>query len=560
MKSKKQYLKLLPLAIILLVLSACVKTIEGVVDDASTNRPFLPGSFGVKTVKDSAVFSWSAPVLSAGKRYMYTVDISQDSSFNQIDLTKTIDTLGFVVLEPTLAVATKYFARLSVNSFKGSDPSRYYYLAKPFTINGLNYLRVIRDYEITPTTALIHWYVNANTTNLDKIVLSVSGSVVSTVTIAPTDLTAGLKLLNNLTPGTKYTLQLFAGAKSRGIMNFTTPAAVTYTTTLSSGGDLVGAINAAADGAVIGLNPGTYTLGTSVFTITGKSVSVRSTSNNPTDTKINVREIDLAGNNAGLTLAGVEINGNYTGTSYGVQFLNLRGQAAVGDPTNFADVKLDNCIIHDYTRCLILANNAATINTHTIKAFTINNCIIYNIDKAGTSTYYNISLEKTQFNTFSITKSTFYNMGTGLFNMSTALGALTIIPTFTIDYCTFNNFGGGGKYLFIDANSNKISYTLKNSILANSPQVGTINGTAFRCTGTGSTLDFLSNNYFNLNSTTGSTTPLSLTGLNQVNFTTVNLGWVATTQTFSLQALPATNPVFTASTSGSTIGDPRWAY
>jgi hypothetical protein len=560
MKSKIQYLKLLPLVIVLLILSACVKSIEGVIDDPSANRPFLPSSFGVKTAKDSAIFSWSAPVLSAGKRYMYTVDVSQDSSFHSIDLTKTVDTLGFVVVEPTLSVAKKYYARLVVNPFKGSDSSRYYYLAKPFAITGFNYLRVIRDYEITPTTALIHWYVNANTTNLDKIVLSVNGSVVSTITISPTDLTAGLKLLNTLTPNTKYTLQLFAGAKSRGIMNFTTPNAVTYTTTLSSGGDLVGAINAAADGAVIGLNPGTYTLGTSVFTMTGKSISIRSTSNNPADTKINVREFDLAGNGAGLTLAGVEINGNYTGTSYGVQFLNLRGAAAVGDPTNFADVKLDNCIIHDYTRCLILANNAATINTHTIKSFTINNSIIYNIDKAGTSTYYNISLEKTQFNTFSITKSTFYNMGTGLFNMSTSLGALPIVPAFTIDYCTFNNFGGGGKYLFIDANSNKISYTLKNSILANSPQVGTINGTAFRCTGTGSILDFLSNNYFNLNSTAGSTTPVILTGLNQVGSYTVNLGWTAATQTFSLQALPPASPIFTASTSGSTIGDPRWAY
>ncbi|MEO6521343.1 MAG: DUF4957 domain-containing protein [Mucilaginibacter sp.] len=560
MKSIKQYLKLLPLAVVLLVLSACVKSFDGIVDDASTNRPFLPGSFGVKTAKDSAVFSWTAPVLSSGKRYTYTVDISQDSSFHSIDLTKTVDTLGFVVVEPTLAVAKKYYARLVVNPFKGSDSSRYYYLSKSFTINGLNYLRVIRDYEINPTTALIHWYVNANTTNIDKIVLSVNGSVATTFTISPTEIAAGSKLLNNLTPNTKYTLQLFAGAKSRGIMSFTTPNTVTYTKTLSAGGDLVGAINAAADGDVIGLNPGTYTLGTSVFTITGKSVSIRSTSNNAADTKINVREIDLAGNGAGLILAGVEINGNYTGTSFGVQFLNLRGLVAVGDPTNFADVKLDNCIIHDYTRCLILGNNATTVNTHTIKSYIINNCIIYNIDKAGTSTYYNISLEKTLLNSFSITKSTFYNMGTGLFNMGTALAASAIVPVITVDYCTFNNFGGGSKYLFIDANTNKISYALRNSILANSPQAGTTQVNASRSTGSGSTNDFLNNNYFNLYSNGANSTPLILTGLNQVGSLNINLGWTATTQTFSLQALPSTSPIFTASTSGSTIGDPRWAY
>lgn len=560
MKFKKQYFKLLALAIISLLVSACVKSHTGDIDDPSTNRPFLPTSFSVKTVKDSATFSWSAPVLSAGKRYTYTVDISQDTSFSSIDFTKTVDTLGFVVLEPTLAVGKKYYARMRVNSFVGSAPSRYYYLAKPFTINGLNYLRVIRDFELATTTALIHWYVNANTTDLSTVVLSVNGGVVSTVNISASEIAAGAKTLTNLTPNTKYTLQLFAGAKSRGIMNFQTTNTVTYTTTLSAGADLIGAINAAADGAVIGLNPGAYTLGTSVFTMTGKSITIRSTSNNPADTKINVRQFEVAGNNAGVTFAGVEINGNYSGTSLGTYFIVLRGAVANGDPANFTDVKIDNCIIHDFTRCVVLGNNATTVNTQTINSISINNSIIYNLDKAGTSTYYTMSLEKLLFNNFNITKSTFYSVGAGMFNMSTTLAATTVVPTITIDYCTFNNYGGSGKYLFIDANNNKISYTQKNSILANSPQAGTINATAFRCTGAGSTLDFLSNNYFNLNSTAGATTPVNLTGLNQVNFFTVNLGWTATTTYFSLAAIPPTNPIMTASTNGSSIGDPRWAY
>ncbi|MDI3320911.1 DUF4957 domain-containing protein [Pinibacter soli] len=552
------YIKLLAGCIFLMLFNnACVKSFDGQIDDTTTNRAFQPYSFGVKTSRDTATFSWSQPVLSAGKRYMYTVDISEDSAFGTINLSKTVDTLAFRIIEPEISVGKKYFARMRVNAFKGSAPSEYLYLDRSFALPGENYLRMIRDFEITPTTVLVHWY--ANVAGLNKVVVTADKDAATSFDISSAENAAGQKLLTGLAPATKYTLQLFAGAKSKGITSFTTNKPIVYTTVLDAGGDLVAAINNAADSAVIGLNPGTYTLGSNVFTMTGKKITIASTSNNPKDTKINVRELDLVGTNAGIELKGVEINGNYSGTSYGVQFLVIKGGPNQGDPADFADVKLDNCIIHDYTRCLVLANLATTTATQKIKTLSINNCVIYNIDKAGTSTYYTFSVEKNVISNFNITKSTFYSMGAGLINMGTTLGT-SDIPTITIDYCTFNNFGGSGKYLLIDANANTVSYTLKNSILANTPEAGTINGTAFRCTGTGRVLDFLNNNYFKLNATYGSTTPVSLTGLNQQSCISSDLGWTAATIDYSLGALPASHPVLKASVSGGVIGDPRWAY
>lgn len=559
MKKIIQYIRFLPFSVALVLFgNSCVRSVDGAIEDASANRPFLPTGFTVKTVRDTANFSWTLPVLSAGKRYTYTVDISQDSTFQQIDVTKTVDTLGFTLVEPALAVGKRYYTRMRVNAFRGSQPTAYLSVEKPFTLPGQNFLRVIRDFEITSTSALVHWY--ANVPGLDKAVLTTDKGIVTDVAITGADNSGGLKLFNSLTPATKYTLQLFAGAKSQGILNFTTSKAMVYSTVLNSGDNLITAINNAADSAVIGLNPGTYTLGTSVFTMTGKMVTIASVSGNPNDTKINVRELNLAGNKAGLVLSGVEINGNYSGTSYGVQFLVLRGAATAGEPATFADVRLDNCIIHDFTRCLVLGNQGTVSNNHVINSFTINNCIIYNIDRAGTSTYYNISLEKTLFTNLNITKSTFYNMGGGLINMSTALAAGSAIPTVTLDFCTFNNVGGSNKNLLIDANTNAVYYTLKNSILGNSPQVSNLNNNAFRCTGAGRILDFLNNNYFKLNATYGATTPVNLTGLNQVACISADLGWAPGATTFSLNTLPSTHPVMSLSASGSTVGDPRWAY
>jgi hypothetical protein len=558
MYKKNSIIKLLALGSILLsvITTSCVKTHDGDIEDASTSRVFTPYSFSVKTSIDSAKFTWSAPVLSAGKKYSYTVDVSTDTLFSTIAFTKTVDTLGFFITEPTLAVATKYFARMRVEPFKGAAASAYLY--GTFKINGQNYLRALRDFELTPTTALIHFYANANTADINKILL-VAGGVQTFVDISGADAAAGLKLITGLTPGTKYELQLLAGTKSKGITSFTTPKALVYTTILQSGGDLAGAITAAADGAVIGLSPGNYALN-SIYTLSGKSVTIASTSNKPADTKITVRQFQLANNGAGVTFQGVDINGNYSGTTLGNYFIVLNGAAAAGDPCNYTDIKLDNCVIHDFLRTVILGNNATVANTQTINSITINNSVIYNIDKAGTGTYYTMSLEKLLFNTFSISKSTFYSMGCGMFNMGTALTATTVIPTITVDACTFNNFGGSGKYLFIDAVANKISYTLKNSILANSPQTGTINGTAFRSTGA-TTLSFANCNYFKMYSnSTGTLLPLIFTGLNQTDFNTIDLGWTAATTNFSLASQPATSKIFSMSSSGSTVGDPRWAY
>jgi hypothetical protein len=146
--------------------------------------------------------------------------------------------------------------------------------------------------------------------------------------------------------------------------------------------------------------------------------------------------------------------------------------------------------------------------------------------------------------------------------MGTALAASTIVPAVTIDACTFNNFGSGNKYLFLDANANKLILNIRNSIFANSPMPGgTIQGTAFRASASGNVLNFTNNNYFNLFSTsTGTQAPLGLTGLNQVAFNTTNLGWTATTTNFSLQSQPANSKIFSMSSGGGAVGDPRWTY
>jgi len=130
---------------LLCMLSArCKKSIEGIIEDESKNRAFVPSGLRARTSIDSAIITWNLPVLASGKKYSYTVDISTNSLFSKVDLTKVVDTTRLIILEPALALDTRYFTRVKVNAYKGSAESNYIYSPGAFRINGQQYLKMIR--------------------------------------------------------------------------------------------------------------------------------------------------------------------------------------------------------------------------------------------------------------------------------------------------------------------------------------------------------------------------------------------------------------------------------
>ena len=545
--------------VVSLHLAACNKSVDGNVSDPSKSRSFTPTNLSVKTSKDSAFFTWTAPLFSINNM-TYTVDIATDTSFSSIVYSVVSDTMNAVATDSILQLNTPYYARVRVNPYTILAASNYCVSTHSFKLLGFQFLKPIRDFDITPTSLLLNWYLNENTKGVTNVVVTPSGGVPTSVPVSASEVNAGSKSITGLVAGKKYELQLFAGKKSMGITSFTTQTIPSYNAIITAGVDsLAAAIAAAADGDVIGLNPGTYTLA-SATPILQKTITIRSVSNNPSDTKILSRELDLVGNGAGISLIGIDVSGNYSGTSYGTTFLQMFGdQTTISLPATFTNIKIDNCTIHDYSRCIIRGNYGTNANDFKIGNITINNSQIYNIDQVSTTGYYQFVLDKVQFNNISFTKSTFYNLGNGMISMSTQLAAPTLIPNINIDYCTFNNIGGSGKYLLLDAKANLLNYNLSNSIFANTPINGTLNTAAFRSTGVGNILTFSNNNYFKFTSSIGGL-DLVLTGLLQANDITNDLGWSPSTTNFSLAALPSSNSIFSASSNNGTIGDPRWAY
>jgi hypothetical protein len=531
----------------IILISACKKDVDQPTDVA---RSFKPSDVKVSASATSAKLTWTAPLMSTGKTLKYSIDFSTDSLFSSVKYSTTSDTTGLSVTEDNLSVRTKYYARVKANATEVQPESKYL-VSSSFQLTGIQLFLPIRDSEIKETGITLRY---TPTVGLTSIVLTPATGTAITATLSPADASAGLKAITGLTAGIKYSAELFADTKSKGITTFTTQLPTTYTIRVSPSDDLAATITAAANGAVIGLNPGTYNLTAAVTFITQKTITLKSTSGNATDTKINYKEFDLEGTGAGLTLSGLELDGTAAASPY---FINLIGsQTNVAAAATFTNLIIDNCIAHGSTTAFLRGDRGTAIKDFKITAITVNNSIVYDMGNNGTSTYYTFNITKLQFNTLTVSKSTLYNCGPGLVLSSMPFVA-DQTPTVLISYSTINAFGGSSKYALLDVTTNPINFSIQNSILANTPKSGTINAAAIRATGAGSSITISNTNYFKLNSAITSGTALTFGSATLSVTQQQNLGWTPTTTDFTL---PIGSTLRTSSTTGTAIGDPRWTF
>lgn len=530
--------------VILLSISACKKDPN---EGLEAPRLFKPGGISIKTDATSAKVSWAAPVLSSKQSLSYLTEFSKDSTFASSEFSIKTDTIGIVVTDEKLAVRKKYYVRVRAEA-TANQPESQWQVSSGFSITGEQLFLPVRELEILETQITLRWKPTAG---LDKITLTPKDGTATSLSISASEATAGVKIVSGLLPGTSYTTEIFLGTRSKGLLEISTLATTVYATILNSGADIVAAVNAAANNAVIGLNPGTYSAGSANFTLLQKSITLKSTSGNPKDTKVNFKEFTLRGTGAGIGLDGIELDGTPSGSLY---FINPTGVLADAEKAEFANVKINNCIIHGATTSFMRANRGAAAGDYKIDQIVVKNSVVYDI--GSTLGYICFHLDKLQFNALTVTKSTFYDIGQAFLSCSTVITGTP--PIITIDYCTFNNFGANGRYVFMDANANPVRFSMTNSIVANVPRAsGTVNGVTMRATGATTTLVFSYNNTFNFTNGTGTTLIQPSANTAQAGNQTIGLGWVAATTDFTL---PLTSPLRTASSSAAPIGDPRWTY
>jgi hypothetical protein len=539
---------LLPVVTGMLVNSSCKKH-----TDAEPMRMFMPsGEIKATSAETFVTLTWNASLYtqSTDKSVTYTVQVSKDSLFNTIERTYFTDTTGLVITQDSIPVRKKYYARIKTNS-KDNSPESNWLTSSGFKITGEQIFYPVRETEIKETEVTLRWIVTSGVT---KVVFTpATGPAIESV-ITASESSAGLKVASGLTAGTTYDVEIFQGTKSKGYLTFTTEANTAFTVIITPADNLVTVIDTCSNNAVIGLQPGTYSAGTANFVVKQKTITIKSISGNPTDTKVNWKEFTLKGTGAGIKLQGIEFDGL---ASAGAYFLNLTGLNSDAEAATFTSIEVTNCIVHNMANCLLRGNRAAA-GDHRIGLIKFRNCLVY--DVLMTAAYTLFTVDKLLFTQMDVTNSTFYNVGQAFISYNTA-NLTTPIPAVMIDGCTINYLGANGKYVLIDANTNPITFTMQNSILANSPRTGaTVANQVFRGTSTSSSINFSYNNTFKLSN--GAVTPAALTYpsysyLTMTSNRTIDLGWTTTTTDFTL---PANSELRTGGKTGGVIGDPRWAY
>ena len=362
-------------------------------------------------------------------------------------------------------------------------------------------------------------------------------------------------MIEDLDELTEYSAEIFRGTVSKGFVSFTTKEKSIYVVILNPGDDIIEAVNNAANGEIIGLNPGTYDIkdGTGAFAnlvISQKHIGLESVSLDPTTTKVNFKEIKLNGTGAGITFKGIEFDGTAAGADY---FINLTGLNSDSEAAEFTSITIDNCIVHK-TNNAFMRGNRGSANAHKIDFIKVNNTIAY---ENGTGSYHYFMIDKLEFKTLELTNNTFYDIARAFISWATNI-TMPAVPQIIINQNTINNYGFSGRNnILIDANANDINATIQNNIIANTPKPGQAVGSSALRAGDNSVIIFSYNNTFNFNGG-DPLAPLTFPAIvQQSNNLNIDLGWTATTNSFTL---PAGSPLLTAGSTGGPIGDPRWAF
>ncbi|OAQ37925.1 hypothetical protein A5893_16265 [Pedobacter psychrophilus] len=481
-----------------------------------------------------------------GKAESYTLEFFDNANLNFSGTPyKTIEGIKLNQLPYTaegFEGNTTYSVRLKALGTNGTQDSKF--VTTTFKTGVEQIFLPLYSSQITETTALFKWKV---TTGITRIVVTpVTSGTAVTVPVDATAASAGQITATGLVQNTNYEAKIYSGTVSRGRLTFTTMATSIATQTVTTADDLATIIANAPNNAVIALQPGTYDLASSGNNtdIIAKTITLQSVSKNPNNTKINFKQFNLKGSGAGLKFSGIE----FDGTTVADYFINVVGLNADGDAATFKSIIVENSKVHSTKNCLIRANRAGN-NGHKFDDIKFENDILYD---NGISSYSYFMMDKAEFKTLSITNSTIYNSARQLISWATNITAAQT-PLITIDHITLNGFGSGAKNnIFLDANTNPVTFNMTNSIIANTPITGQTVGT--NAIKGGGTLNFNNNNYFNLNTGDGNLVTLS-TSVAAANNKTISLGWTNTTTTFTL---PATSELRTSGTANDPIGDPRW--
>lgn len=446
---------LIAVLLLAITVSSCESYNEELLNGIGNTREFSP--IGIKaTIRNSTTveLNWTAKTDENADHYVVEFS-ADDPEFKTIYKTLNVS-LSQLPIQVALEGETTYSIRVKAVNSNGLDDSKWS-ITTATTLSEQIFFP-IKEEEIEATSITVRWTPNSNVTQI----LVQPGNITHTIT--PQEKTAGLAIVTGLTGETNYTATLKNGTKTRGILTFTSGVDLTNGIVVGPQDDLIAKITQAPAGSRLLLLPGVYQ--TTGEVVLNKTLIIRGVrpENKP---KLNVK-FTINSGLTNLSLVDLELNG--TGLNNGAA-ITIAGAAS-----NFGDILINKCYIHDYTRALIGAN----ASNSKLTSFTVDNSIVKAVNTNQGADF--IDFRATYVAGIVLKNSTFDSCSTGrdfvrvdaVLPASGGFSGTGLKTTVLIDSCTLYNVSStvdSKRILYVRFLDN--SSTVMNSLIASTKAIYT---------------------------------------------------------------------------------------
>lgn len=522
MKTNKIFKGLLALIVLMFFASSCDSYNVDLIENLVVSREFSPIGL-TATVSNQTTVQLNWTVRENVDHYIVEFS-ADDPDFKTIFRTVEV-AAGELPLKVTLEGETVYSIRVKAVSSTGLEDSKWSTVTAT-TLSEQLFLASI-DGDIQALQAKVRWPANSSVTTL----VANPGNITHVITAQ--EKIDGFATITGLTGETPYSVVLYNNTKIRGTITFTTLIDIGTGILVHPTDNLNNIVTNAADGAILVLQPGDYTVYSGMIALS-KSVTIRGLY--PYNKPLLHVNFSMLSGAANVQLKDLDLNGNSTLTDV------VRYNSA---SYSYGPLLVSGCNIHDYNVSFIAGNASSS----KVSSVVVDNSIVTNVNNTSSGDF--IDFRNTYVANVTVKNSTFNNCSASRDFVridavvpANGFSGTGLTSNVLIDACTLynvSNYASGNKrilYVRFNANTSIVSNTLiaaTSAIFSNQP--------------TTTAPTYLNNNYFNAPSFIDSTIAANKYD-SSGTYTTLDPGFVnAATANFKI-----TNQTLL----GNNVGDPRW--
>jgi hypothetical protein len=449
MKNKFILKELLVVLLLTFTVLSCEYDVD-VIEELSVDRTFAPVGLTARVRNQTTVeLNWTV----RNNVDHYVVEFSADDpDFNNVY--KSIEVApAELPVQVVLEGETVYSIRVKAVSSIGLEDSKWATIKATTLTEQLMLPSQPGDIKVNEVT--LRWVPNSNVT---QIVVN-PGEIAHNITAQ--EKIDGIATVTGLTSETSYTAKLLNNTKIRGTAAFTTGIDIGNGILVTPTDDLFQKIADADSGAILVLEPGDYTAQTGLVAL-NKSITIRGLRNyDKPRLKVNFSLIAGAAN---LSLIDLDLTSD-AGTNTSVITIS-------GASTNYGEILISGCSIHDFERSLIFANASGA----KVASFTVENSIVKNVNTNAGADF--IDFRNTHVGSVTLKTSTFENCSNGRdfirIDAASGLSNTGLTTNVLVDSCTLykvSNTAAPKRILYVRFVNN--TSTVRNTLIAETTAIYT---------------------------------------------------------------------------------------